>query len=76
MANNPKPRMSSQQLQADIDAYLALKAITGYTPYDPAYSLQTTSELHDKLRTAQETELHAQHTLSAARDALVATQWD
>ena len=76
MSSTQKSRMSSQQLQADIDAYLALKAINGYTPYDASYSLQAAATLHDQLRVAQEAELHAQNTLAATRDALIAPQWE
>lgn len=39
MANTLKNRMPAQNLQADIDTYLALKAIDGYKPYDNAYAL-------------------------------------
>lgn len=76
MANTPKNRMPAQNLQADIDTYLALKAINGYKPYDNTYALETVGALHDKLRTAQEAEIHAQNVAAAARDALVALQWN
>jgi hypothetical protein len=68
--------MPAQNLQADIDTYLALKAINGYQPYDKAYALETVGALHDKLRVAQEAEIHAQNVAAAARDALVALQWN
>lgn len=64
-------------LQAD--TYLALKAINGHLPYDKAYALETVGALHDKLRVAQEAEIHAQNVVAAARDALVALvalQWN
>lgn len=76
MANTLKNRMPAQNLQADIDTYLALKAINGYQPYDKAYALETVGALHDKLRVAQEAEIHAQNVAAAARDALVAIQWN
>jgi hypothetical protein len=76
MANTLKNRMPAQNLQADIDTYLALKAINGYQPYDKAYALEAVGALHDKLRTAQEAEIHAQNVAAAARDALVALQWN
>jgi hypothetical protein len=76
MANTLKNRMPAQNLQADIDTYLALKAINGYQPYDKAYALETVGALHDKLRVAQEAEIHAQNVAAAARDALVALQWN
>jgi hypothetical protein len=76
MANTLKNRMPAQNLQADIDTYLALKAINGYKPYDNTYALETVGALHDKLRVAQEAEIHAQNVAAAARDALVALQWN
>ena len=76
MANTLKNCIPAQNLQADIDTYLALKAIDGYKPYDNAYALETVGALHDKLRVAQEAEIHAQNVAAAARDALVALQWN
>ena len=76
MANTLKNRMPAQNLQADIDTYLALKAINGYKPYDNAYALEAVGALHEQLRIAQEAELHAQNAAAAARDALVAIQWN
>ena len=76
MANTLKNRMPAQNLQADIDTYLALKAINGYKPYDNAYALEAVGALHEQLRIAQEAELHAQNAAAAARDALVALQWN
>ena len=35
----PDTRVTAQEADDDIDAYLALKAIPGYTPLNPAHSV-------------------------------------
>jgi len=74
MTSTRMRRLTAQVIQADIDAYLALKVIPDYQPFNPDYSLSRVSELHEQLLTTQEAELHAQHALLAARDAAVAAQ--
>ncbi|KAB2962816.1 hypothetical protein [Zoogloea sp.] len=74
MTNTRTKRLTAQVIQADIDAYLALKVIPDYQPFNLDYSLGRVSELHERLLTTQEAELHAQHALLAARDAAVAAQ--
>lgn len=76
MANTQRSRVSPQVLQADMDAYLSLKAIAGYQSSNPAHSLGAIAELYDKLRASLETELHAHHAFAAARDASLAMQWE
>lgn len=67
-------RLTAQVIQADVEAYLALKVIPDYQPHNADYSLGRVAELHDQLLITQEAELHAQHALLAARDAAVAAQ--
>lgn len=76
MAITLNTRIPQQTLQADIDAFLGLKGIPGYTPVNQSYSLEAVSRLHDALRAAQETEIHAQNALAAARDATGAIERD
>jgi hypothetical protein len=76
MASTQTKRLPTQVLQADIDAYIALKAITGYQSVNAAYTLAAVAELHDSLKASLETEIHTQNALAAARDAAVAAQWD
>ena len=71
-----KNRLPPQRVQDDIDAYLAIKVIPDWNPIKPEYAVDAITRAHDALRAAQEAELHAQHTLDAARDALVSQQWD
>lgn len=74
MATVLNTRIPPQTLQADIEAFVGLKAIPSYTPVNQAYSFDAVSQLHDALRKAQETEIHAQNALAAARDALSAIE--
>ena len=75
MGSNRKNRMPADQVQANIDAYLALKAMPGYKPYNPAFSLEAITAAVELLRTAEVNDLHAEHARLAARDAIVAAQW-
>lgn len=76
MAKNENVRLSAEVLQADIDAFLALKAIAGYNPVNPTYSLEAVAAQHERMRAAQEAELRAENALAAAHDAAVAAQWE
>ncbi len=76
MARNENVRVSTPILDADQNAYLALKAISGYKPANPAYAIDALTSKYEALRVAQEAELNAQNALAAARDAVVAVSWD
>ena len=76
MARNENTRVASPILDADQNAYLALKTISGYQPVNAAYAINALTTKYDALRAAQEAELNAQNALSAARDAVVASSWD
>lgn len=76
MATVLNTRIPPQTVQADIDAFVGLKGIIGYTPVNQDYSLDAVGRLHDALRKAQETEIHAQNALAAARDAMDAIERD
>jgi len=67
-------RLSPQQIEADVDAYMALKAIGNYVPHNPRYATISASDALAQLRTADEAAVQAQNTLAAARDALLAAQ--
>ena len=75
MGSNRKNRMPADQVQANIDAYLALKTMPGYKPYNAAYSLEAIAACVELLRIAEENDLHTEHARLAARDAIVAAQW-
>ncbi|MCM8596689.1 hypothetical protein [Accumulibacter sp.] len=76
MAKNEKVRLSPEILQADENAFLAVKAMVGYSPANPAYNLATLTAKYEAMRAAQEAELRAQNALDAARDTAVAAQWE
>ncbi len=76
MAKNQNIRIQAQVLQADEDAFVALKAMADYHPANPAYRVEEVSTKQQAMRAAQEAELHAQHALDAVRDAAVAAQWE
>ena len=76
MARNLNIRIQAQVLQADEDAFLALKVIADYKPANPAYNVEALAMKYQAMRAAEEAELHAQHALSAARDAAVIAQWE
>jgi hypothetical protein len=74
MAKNENVRLQAEILQADERTFLAVKAITDYSPANPAYSFATLAAKNEALHAAQEAELRAQNAFNAARDASVAIQ--
>lgn len=74
MASTKLTRIPTPVLQADNEAYVALKAIPDYQSVNPDYSLVTVARLHENVQATLEAELHAQNTLAAARDAALAAQ--
>ena len=76
MASAANPRIAPQQIEADIETYLALKVIDNYTPHNARYALPSAADALARLRTVEEAAIHAHNTLSAARDALLTAQRD
>ena len=74
MAKDENVRLQAEILQADERTFLAVKAITDYSPANPAYSFATLAAKNEALHAAQEAELRAQNAFNAARDASVAIQ--
>ena len=67
----PDTRVTAQEADADIDSYLALKAIPGYTPHNPAHSVEAATAAYNELLAAEEDVLLAENALAAARDAVM-----
>lgn len=76
MTSNAITRIPPQQLEADIEAYLALKGLDAYTPHNPRHTLGAVGEALDHLRSLDEAVIHAQNGVAAARDAQQAGQRD
>lgn len=74
MSSPASSRLSPQQIEANVDTYLALKDICNYTPHNPRYATSAAGDALAQLRAADEAAIHAQNTLAAARDALLAAQ--
>ena len=52
MAKNETVRLPQETRQADEEAFLALKAIAGYSPANQTYSLATVTARYDAMRAA------------------------
>jgi hypothetical protein len=76
MASTANPRIAPQQIEADIETYLALKVIDNYTPHNARYTLPSAADALARLRAVEEAAIHAHNTLAAARDALLTAQRD
>lgn len=76
MAKNETRRIPPSALMEDLDIYSALKAITSYTPSNPAYTLVAVDAIRARLVAKQEAEAQAAAAQESARDDLVAAQWD
>jgi hypothetical protein len=74
MANQTR-RLSPSVLQADTDAFAALKNIPTYTPANANYTLVKVQATADGMAGARETETQKQAELDAARDNAVAAEW-
>jgi hypothetical protein len=76
MASNPTRRIPPTQLQADKDAFDALKAIKGYAPANPAYALDAITAKRQAMEQKQEAETQAAAALAATRDDATSSEWD
>lgn len=76
MATNRTKRLRPAVLQADLDAFAALKAIGGYHPANDAYSVDNGNHLRDAMETKQTDEVQKQAAAEAARDDATSAEWD
>jgi hypothetical protein len=76
MAKNETVRIRPIALVADEDAFVALQEMRAYRPVNPAYTRETLTACHDAMRTAREAEVKAEQALAAARDNVVAAEWE
>ena len=68
-------RLSPSVLQADKDAFAALKNIPTYTPANAAYTVAKVQTAQDNMGAQQEDETQKQAAADAARDNATAAEW-
>ena len=71
MTTGATPRISSLQLKNDIELIRALSGIDGYTPHNPAYSLESATVALEQLDKSETAVILAENALAAARSALL-----
>ena len=72
---NPNTRVSAEQTQANVEAYLALKKIPDYVPINPEHSVEAATLCYEELLAAEEALIHADNTAAAARDTVRRARW-
>ena len=73
MANQSR-RFAPAQIAEDEEAFAALKAIAGYAPSNPAYSIAAIEQSYQDLQAARTTEVQADAAAKAASDNVVEKQ--
>lgn len=70
MSATPK-RIPQPILDADIETLRALSGIDGYTPHNPAYSLESAMAALQRMSEFETALIHAENAVAAARSALL-----
>lgn len=76
MAKNQSKRLPPVKIEADESVFAALATIANYTPINPAYALEAVRSAHLELEHLRRTEAQAAVAATAARDCLVAKEWE
>jgi len=76
MAKNQTRRIEPSILVQDEEVYAAVKAMTDYAPANQAYVQAKLDAGHSGLEAAHHALVQAEAAADAARDALVASQWE
>jgi hypothetical protein len=63
-------------MEADENGLAALEAITGYTPINPAYTLDAVRAAHRELKNCRDRESRVAAEAASARDRTVAKEWE
>ena len=71
MTTGATTRISPQQLKSDIELIRALSGIDGYTPHNPAYSLESATVALEQLDKSETALILAENALAAARSAVI-----
>ena len=75
MSSNPTRRIQPAVLQADIESFAALQAITDYAPVNAAYTVAAITAAKQNMEAKQTAETQAAAALAAARDGAVEAEW-
>jgi hypothetical protein len=75
MAKDETRRLNPSVLTQDEEVYAAVKGMKDYAPANPAYSQAALDTAHDELEEAHHASVQADGAAAAARDILVAKQW-
>lgn len=75
MAKDETRRLNPAVLTEDEEVYAAVKGMKDYAPANAAYSQAALDTAHDNLEAAHHASVQADGAAAAARDALVAMQW-
>ncbi|HEX9374309.1 MAG TPA: hypothetical protein VF897_25060 [Roseiflexaceae bacterium] len=67
-------RIRPDDLESDRNALVAIQALDGYTPINPAYRADALAALNAACAEAQQAEIRAQNALAAARNAAIAAE--
>ena len=71
MTTGATPRIAPQQLKSDLELIRALSGIDGYTPHNPAYSLESAMAAVERLNHSETALILAENALAAARSAVL-----
>ena len=75
MAKNETVRIVPSNLQADRDVFAALKAIPGYNPLQPDFSVKSIAEAQTTMVDLRDVEAQKEVELKTARDNATAAEW-
>ena len=75
MADTKTRALPPKTLQDDVDAYSALKGMSGYTPSNSDFTLAKGTTAKTAMEAAQEKSAQDAATAAASRDDEVAAQW-
>lgn len=75
MPKSQTRRIAPSVLQADQQAFAALKAISNYTPANPSYAVAAIQAIADQMEAKRTVEAQASAAFDAARDEATAGEW-
>jgi len=64
-----------QILKADLNGFLGLGTLSNFQPFDPALRYEAVAAAVDRLRLAEERDIHTRNAQAVARSELIAAQW-